>query len=158
MKDAALKFFYDTIEAMGYRVEFGEMPSDRDGETIHERKLVRIQWNLSPRPYRATVGHECAHVVFQDRPSRFGPVHAKQERRADEWAAMRLVSIDEYRDAEHRYDGNVEAMAIDLNVTVDIIEALQRVLLRVGDTVYVQPRMGRLQYELRTDALGAPIH
>lgn len=151
MKDTKLAFLYETIDALGYRVEFGNVAGDRDGETIHEKKLVRIQWDLTVRPYRSTVGHECAHVVFRDHPSRFGPVNAKQERRADEWAARQLITLDEYRAAEARHDGHIEAMAIDLLVTVDIVQAFQRVLLRIGDTVYVDPRMGAGQAEARID-------
>lgn len=76
----------------------------------------------------------------------FGPVNRKQERRADEWAALRLVTVDDYKRAEALHHGRADAMAVELSVTLRLVEAYQRVLLRVGDTVYVEPRMGAGQY------------
>jgi hypothetical protein len=149
--DAKLKFIYDTIDALGVRIEYCELPDDRDGEYIHEERLIRLQYDLSTRVYRSTLAHECCHAVFGDVPSKFGPVNAKQERKADEWAALRMIDFDEYRRQEIRHDGHVEAMAVALNVTVDLVEAFRRVLLRVGDTVYVAPRMGIGGYQARVE-------
>ncbi len=134
------------VDALGLTVEYADLPSDRDGEYDHDRKLIRLQRGMSPRLHRSVLAHEIAHAVFADVPSMFGPVNAKQERRADEWAALRLISIDEYRHAESLHHGHVEALAVELGVTVDLIEAFQRILLRVDEAVYVQPRQGAGQY------------
>lgn len=77
----------------------------------------------------------------------FGPRNALQERRADEWAALRLIDIDDYKLAERMHDGHAEAIAVDLDVTVDIVDAFRRILQRFGDTVYVRPRMGAGQWD-----------
>lgn len=151
MRDAKLKQIYDMIDALDVRVEFGELPADRDGEYLHDALLIRIQHDLLTRSYRSTIAHECAHAVFADVPSKFGPVNAKQERRADEWAALRLIDISDYRHEEDRHDGHIEGMAIALNVTVEIVEAFRRVLLRVGQDVYVAPKMGAGQWMHRVE-------
>jgi hypothetical protein len=137
---------YEALDALGVRVEHVNLPRDRDGEYIHRRRLIRLQEGMPERLHRSVLAHECAHAVFEDVPSKFGPVNAKQERRADEWAALRLMSIEAYRHAETLHQGHVEAMAVELNVIVDLVEAFQRILLRIGDTVYVQPRMGAGQW------------
>jgi len=142
---------YSALEAMGVRVEHAELPPDRDGEYLHSRRLIRLQEGMPLRLLRSVLAHECAHAVFEDVPSKFGPVNAKQERRADEWAALRLIEVDEYRRAESLHHGHVEAMAVELNVIVDLVEAFQRILLRIGDTVYVAPKMGAGQYAHRAE-------
>lgn len=134
------------LETMGIAVEYANLPPDRDGEYIHARKLIRLQHGMASRLHRSVLAHECAHAVFADVPTMFGPVNRKQERRADEWAAMRLINPTAYRFAEQLHQGHVEAMAVEVGVTVDLVEAFQRVLLLVGDTVYIDPHMGAGQY------------
>lgn len=151
MRDTELKQIYEMIDALGVRVEFCELPEDRDGEYDHDDRIIRIQHDLRTRRYRSTVAHECAHAVFADVRSKFGPVNAKQERRADEWAALRLIEIADYRREEERHDGHVEAMAVALHVTTDLVEAFRRILLRVGQDVYVAPRMGAGQWVYRVE-------
>lgn len=133
---------YEMLDALGVRVEFDELPEELDGKYDHDARLIIIQHDLMFRRYVSTLAHETCHAVFGDVKSKFGPVNAKQERRADEWAALRLIPLDGYRREEARHDGHPEAMAIALGVTVDLIDAFRRILLRVGDTVYVAPRMG----------------
>lgn len=141
--DKALQVVLDMIDSLGVQIEYVKLPPDRDGEYIHEERLIRIQHDLSHRPMRSTIAHECAHAVFGDRPSKFGPVEAKRERRADDWAALRLIDVSAYRDAEMLHDGNVEAMAVDLSVTVELVEAFHNLLFRAGSHVYVEPRLGK---------------
>lgn len=151
MRDARLLRLFELIDAAGYTVEYVPLPPDRDGETNHDLKVVRIQYDLTIRPYRSTIGHETAHVVFGDEPSMFGPVKAKQERRADEWAALQLISLDDYRQSESHHDGNVEAMAIDLSVTTDLIDSFRNVLMRTETSVYLAPKMGAGQFASRVE-------
>lgn len=74
------------------------------------------------------------------------------ERRADEWAALQLVDPDGYARAEFIHHGHVGAIAHDLGVVRSVIDTYQRILARVGDTVYVAPRMGAGQYAHRAEA------
>lgn len=134
------------LDSMGIDVEYTELPRERDGEYLHDHGLIRLQRDMPTRLHRSVLAHECAHAVFADIPSMFGPVNRKQERRADEWAALRLITVDGYKRAEALHHGRPDAMAVEMNVTLGLVEAYQRVLLRVGDTVYLEPRMGAGQF------------
>ena len=142
---------YDALTALGVRIEYVQLPPDRDGEYIHEQKLIRMRPGMASRLHLSVLAHECAHAVFADEPSAFGPVNAKQERRADEWAALRLIRREDYAASEAIHHGHAGAIAHDLGVVRSIVEAYRRVLLRVGDTVYVQPRMGAGMWAHRED-------
>lgn len=151
MKDTRLKRIYDMIDALGVRIESCELPDDIDGEYLDDEKLIRIRFDLSTRVYRSTLAHECCHAIWGDVPSRFGPTNARQERRADEWAALQMIDPDTYRQQELRHGGNIEAIAIALNVTADLVEVYQGLLLRVDGAVYVDPRMGAGQFAHRVE-------
>lgn len=140
---------YDTLKALGVRVRYTDLGGTRDGEYLHRRRLIRLQRGMTARLHRCVLAHETAHAVFADTHSPFGPVNAKQERRADEWAALRLIDIDDYKHAEQLHHGHPGAMAVELNVITDIVEAFQRILCRFGDTTYVKPRMGEQQWAHR---------
>ncbi|GAT73598.1 hypothetical protein MHM582_2092 [Microbacterium sp. HM58-2] len=132
---------YQMLDALCVSVEFVDLPED-DGEYDHDTRVMKIQHDLLFRRYISTLAHETCHAIYGDVKSKFGPVNAKQERRADEWAALFLIGLDDYRREEARHDGHADAMAIALGVTVELVEAFRNLLLRVGDTVYVGPRMG----------------
>ncbi|MDN3310642.1 ImmA/IrrE family metallo-endopeptidase [Microbacterium oryzae] len=142
----------DYADALGVRVIYADLTAlDRDGEYDHRTRTIRLQHGMAPRLWASVMAHELAHAVFEDVPSKFGPVNAKQERRADEWAALRLISFCAYKEAELHYGGNTRGIAVALGVIEDIVLAFQRILLRLGDTVYVKPRMGAGQWDVRID-------
>lgn len=135
----------DMAEALGLTIEYVEL-STRDGEYREDLKRIRLREGMTLRKEISALAHELAHAVFGDVPSKFGPVNAKQERRADEWAALQLIPVDRYRASEERWEGHAAAMAYDLGVTVRLVTAFQRVLARIGDDVYVDARMGAGQW------------
>lgn len=112
---------------------------------------IRLNPGMPRRIARSVLAHEIAHHVFGDQHTHFGPARARQERRADEWAALRLITLDAYGEAERLRAGHAPSMAHDLNVTVELVEAFRRVLLRVGDTVYVDAKMGAGQFAHRVN-------
>lgn len=128
-----------------------ERPGLRLGGYHGGSTTIRLNPALPRRVARSVLAHEIAHHVFQDVPSRHGPVTARQERRADEWAARYLITPEDFADAERIRDGHTASMAHDLGVTVEIVEAFRRLLVRIGDTTYVNPRMGAGQWEHRRD-------
>jgi hypothetical protein len=140
-----------TLEVLGVRIRYAELPEDRDGEYIHRRRLIRLQHGMPARLRRSVLAHECAHAVFEDVPSMFGPVNAKQERRAEEWAALRLLTLTSYKRAEIIHEGHAEAMAVELHVTVDIVEAYRGMLLVVDNFTYLRPKMGAGQWAHRSE-------
>lgn len=138
---------FDMADALGVHIRYADLSHlDRDGDYDHARREIRLQDGMAYRLHRSVLAHELAHAVFGDVRSMFGPVNAKQERRADEWAAMQLISIDDFRHAEHVRGGHTWSMAHDLDVIEDLVIAYRRALERIGDTVYVKPRMGAQQW------------
>jgi len=113
------------------RVEYVELPADRDGEYIRDEALIRLQPRMPARLHRSVLAHECAHARFGDAPTRVRALGAKQEVRADEWAAMQLIDAEDYARAEALHDAHAGAMAVELGVTTDLIDAYRRVLSRV---------------------------
>ncbi len=145
------EYLLQLADQAGITIEYARPREGRDGEYHHDQKLIRLRRGMNARLHRSVLAHELGHAAFDDRPSRFGPVHAKQERRAEEWAALRLISIDDYRHVEQIHSGHPGAIAIELGVMRSIVVAFQSVLERLGDTVYVQPRMGAGMYTHRED-------
>lgn len=138
-------------DALGVTIEYADLPADRDGEYLHRKHLIRLRPGLHARHKRSVLAHELAHAVFRDSPSRFGPVAAKQERRAEEWAALQLIDLNDYRHVEVIHNGHAGAMALDLGVMTSIVKAYQGLLLRLGPTTYVAPRMGAGQWAHRVE-------
>jgi Zn-dependent peptidase ImmA (M78 family) len=134
--------------ALGVTVEWVSL-ANRDGEYRHDLKRIFLRAGMTLRMERSILAHELAHAVFEDVPSKHGPVNAKQERRADEWASLRLISIDDYKDAEQRWNGHIGAMSYDLCVISRLVEAYRSLLLRLDDTTYLDPRMGAGQWAHR---------
>lgn len=133
------------VDTLGIAVEYADLRT-RNGEYRADLKRIRLRGGMTLRQERSVLAHEIAHAVFEDVPSKFGPVNAKQERRADEWAALRLITPDDYQAAEEHWDGHASAIAYDLGVTTNLVGAYRRVLARIGDTVYVDARMGAGQW------------
>ena len=103
---------------------------NRNGEYRHDLKRIRLRAGMTARLARWTLAHELGHAVFGDEPSTYGPLNARQERRASEWAAMRLITLERYQEVEELREGHVASMAHDLGVVSEAIHAYQRVLMR----------------------------
>lgn len=143
----------DYARMIGVAVVYAPLPADRDGEYDHPRRIIRLREGMSSRHHRSVLAHELGHAAFGDVPSRYGPVNAKQERRAEEWAALRLIPLDEYRRTEQIHRGHAGAMALDLGVLRSTVEAFRGLLARHGDTTYLRPKMGAGQWDHRAEVV-----
>lgn len=141
----------DFADALGVTIDYRPLRHDRDGQYVHARKVIHLRPGMHARHHRSVLAHELGHAVFGDMPSKFGPVNAKQERRAEEWAALRLIDHDEYRYLESAYDGRPAGIAVELGVMTSIVTAYQGLLQRIGDITYVGPRMGVGQWLHRVE-------
>ena len=119
----------DFARTLGLTIEYRRI-NGRDGEYSHDLKRIRLRPGMTQRLERSVLAHELAHAVLGDVPSKFGLVNVKQERRADEWAATRLISLDAYREAEMLREAHAPAMAHDLGVITRLVHAYQRVIER----------------------------
>lgn len=120
----------EALTTLGVSVEVTDLPPDRDGEYEHDARVVRLRPRMARRLHRSVLAHECAHAVFGDVVLDDRRQAERQERRADEWAAQHLITLEDYGWAETLHSGHVEAMAVELDVTVTIVEAYRRVLAR----------------------------
>lgn len=118
----------------------------RDGDCNIDTRTIRLQHGMLERLERCVCAHEIAHFIRGDRRTMFGYYDDRDERRADEWAAHFLIDITEYRIAEAKYGTNLEYIGQELNVMDYIVEAFERTMDRIGDTVYMDGRMGAGQW------------
>jgi len=100
----------------------------KDGGYSHARGQIRLHRKMSERTARSVLAHEIGHAIYGHVPTHFGPIHLRQERQADQWAAKHLITIDAYQEAEARRDGHVPSMAYDLNVIPELVEVFQTIL------------------------------
>ena len=112
-------------------------------------RQIRLNPGMSERVTRSFLAHEIAHAVFRDVPSPYGPVKAKQERRAWEWAALYLIDPASFAETEKHRDGHSPSMATALMVTVEVVDALRQILSRVRDTVSAAPQVDAAQFSHR---------
>lgn len=141
----------DFADALGVRIEYRALPADRDGQYVHARRVIYLRPGMHARHHRSVLAHELAHALWGDVPSKFGPVNAKQERRAEEWAALRLIHHDDYRYFEMVHDGRPAGIALELGVMTSTVKVYQGLLQRIGDTTYVDARMGAGQWQHRVE-------
>lgn len=141
----------DLADAIGVTIEYRELRHGRDGQYLHDRRTITLRPGMHSRLHRSVLAHELGHAAWGDVPSRFGPVNAKQERRAEEWAALRLIDPDEYRYLEAVHEGRAGGIALDLGVMKSIVIAYQGLLQRIGDTTYIDARMGTGQWAHRVE-------
>lgn len=144
-------YLADLVEQAGITVEYKKLREGRDGESFVDRKLICLRPGMPARLHRCVLAHELGHHALGHAPTRFGPVHAKQERAAEEWGALRLIGLDDYRHVEEIHAGHAGAMSLELGVMRSMLEAFQALLLRIGNTAYVQPRLGAGQYTHRVE-------
>lgn len=132
---------FDVADALNVCVEYAPLRT-RNGEYRDDLKRIRLREGMSERLARWTLAHELGHATYGHRPNMFGQSDARQERQADEWAALHLIDLEQYREVEELRDGHIASMAHDLGVVTNGVEAYQRLLDRIGDQVYLKPGLG----------------
>ena len=103
------------------------------------------------RVLRSVMCHEIGHHVLGHRPTDFGPIRKRQETATNAWAAQTLITPDAYAETEAFRGGDITGMAIDLNVSDELVVVYQRLLLRTDAAVYVAPRMGDGQWTAKVE-------
>lgn len=84
-------------------------------------RCIYLARGMSLREARSTLTHEIAHHLAGDCASDIPVVSARQEHRADLYAARMLIDLDEYRKAEIIHGGNMTLIAHDLHVTRRVV-------------------------------------
>ncbi|ALX67374.1 ImmA/IrrE family metallo-endopeptidase [Microbacterium sp. XT11] len=117
------------IDEHGLRVV--EHPGPTWGGFDPRTRTIRVSPGMSARATRSVLAHEVAHAVLGHVPAPRGTLQReRQEQRADEWAARLLISPEAYAEAEAVRGPHPPSLAFELGVTVELVAAFQRLLLR----------------------------
>lgn len=103
-------------------VETLRLPPRRRGQYLHSERRILIAERLTRLEARCTLAHELGHAVSGDQPALFGPLHARQERRARRTAASWLIDQAEYERAAAMFEGEPRLIANELDVTLEVLE------------------------------------
>lgn len=88
----------------------------------HTRRAISLRKDLTDREARSTLAHELAHAIYGDTPTTNPVLHARQERRADTFAARLLIDPAELAVAEAAYGTDPITLARELDVSPHLIE------------------------------------
>ena len=91
---------------------------------------IRLSPGMRVRTARSVLAHELGHAHLGHGPAPTPAIRAHQERQADEWAARRLITPAAYAAAEQLRGTHLASLAFELDVTIEIVLAFQRVLSR----------------------------
>lgn len=141
----------DFADELGVTIEYAPLRG-RDGEYRHDLRRIRLKLGMTERLTRWVLAHELGHAVHGHEPNIFGQPSTRQERQASEWAALKLIDLGAYREAERLWGGHAPSMAYDLGVVTAGVQAYQRMLARLGDDVYLKPKHGAGQWAARITA------
>lgn len=97
-----------------------------------ELRLIAISSDLSQAQFTSTLAHELGHAFYNDHPTGCQRTHEFQERRATAWGALRIIDPYDYADAEDAHGPHPGAIAQQLDVTRELVEAWQTNYPRKG--------------------------
>lgn len=148
-----MQHLFDLATELGVRIEYTDLTHlNRDGDYNRQTRTIRLQEGMLYRHHRSVLAHEIAHAIADDENTMFEHINDRQERLADEWAAHLLIDQEEYRLAERKFGNNIEWIAQELCVTDELVVAYERTLHRIGDDIYINPRMGAGQWRQKAIA------
>lgn len=111
----------------GIRVEWADLGA-RHGE--YGAGVITLNDNRPEKVQRIVLAHELGHAWHDHSPSEVPGVVERQEREADEHAALLLVQRMDYVKAEHMYGPSVGAVAAELGVPARFVHRLRSVQRR----------------------------
>lgn len=100
--------------------------TDKWGFYDDKRRVIFIKQGLLQKQRAAALMHEVVHYLRGD----VGPQPPHVERMVDEQAARMLISEQEYAAAERMVGSEPGALAVELDVALNMVEAYQRFLRR----------------------------
>lgn len=99
------------------------------GRWVPDRSMILLDSRLVAREEVCTLAHELGHAFHRHPASGSSGPRADVEAQADEYAAMLLISAEDYRRAEVEVGcSHPGALAEVLDVDARIVEARQRIL------------------------------
>lgn len=122
---------YARAGGMGLRVEEDRLPRGMNGCYCDALGLIVLHDKLNARQRHCTLCHELIHARHHDPGcgTRYG---AKCERRCRRETALALISPVDYGMAETVYEGNTWMMAVELGVTIQVLDDYRQLLYDSG--------------------------
>lgn len=116
---------------IGVRVEERRLPSGLCGVYYEPARLIILDESMPDFQRRCTLCHELIHAKHHDPGcgSRYG---LKCERRCRRETALALISPVDYGMAETVYEGNTWMMAVELGVTIQVLNDYRQLLYDSG--------------------------
>ncbi|WIA97655.1 ImmA/IrrE family metallo-endopeptidase [Curtobacterium sp. MCBA15_004] len=129
----------EVARSLGVRITYAPMPAGVIGYYNPLEHRVYADVRCTPDEKCSVIAHELGHV-HHGHTCDLG-ADSPIERQADAYAARLLIEPTEYARAELLYSGDVHAIADELCVTVDLVQAFQSlVLARLGERTYASGR------------------
>lgn len=116
---------------MGLTIASYRLPRDICGLYDDRHGLILLADWLNQRQRRCTLCHELIHARHHD-PGCGSQYGIKCERRCHRETALALISPVDYGMAEEIYDGNTWMMAVELGVTIQVLEDYRQLLYDSG--------------------------
>jgi len=102
--------------ALGVRVRYGWVPDGLWGTYDANLHIITLKRGLAPTQLLCTLMHELGHAAYGH-----SATTPRYEREANHWAAVRLISKQDFVDAI-LVDNNAVAIAYRLGVLPDVVE------------------------------------
>lgn len=87
--------------------------------------IISLRRGLGPIAARCTLAHELAHHIHGHDPAATGWIDQRQERQAQESAALMLITAADYAAAEALVGPHPGALAQELGVTTKLLRSWQ---------------------------------
>ena len=141
MKPMLDRSVLDWIADLGVTIEYtNDLPPQRLGAYLDDEKVILIRRGLTDTLEQEALHHEYAHAFYGDRTC-----PPATERRAWTMVAQLMVDPLAYAQAE-RVSDDALFIARELGVTKRVVTAFRTLLVKLGDTTYVDARMGAGQW------------
>jgi Zn-dependent peptidase ImmA (M78 family) len=114
--------------ALGVHVRTGVLRGTRWGEYHHGERVIVLRCGMTELQQRCTMAHELVHAERGEVTTGEQVLDARQERRADRIAALRLVTWTDYVRACRTHRHERALVADELRVTNQILRAYEREL------------------------------
>ena len=118
---------------LGLNISITPLKDDLSGAYSETERTIFLIPGMSGRERRSVLAHEIQHALAHDSPSAFGFVNFKQEKQADEKAALALIDEAEYRQAEEIHSAHIPTIAHALNVTEEVVETWLKIQTRLRE-------------------------
>lgn len=115
-------------DTLGVTVCSDKLPGEEQGRYVSELNIIIIDRYMSYRVKRCALAHELIHWSHGD-SSCNSIIKSRQEYRTRKSTASTLISTVEYAQAEQEYEGDIFHIALELDVTKQVVEDYRELIL-----------------------------